>query len=174
MVSSKPDFSNIFVSSPIVRSELDTMFIESERMTKSLDTRVVCGERKSTGNNDTHTGNCVPEQTSQSGIPTSRTHVDLLPYAYKGNLYFARKSSLESASGVPGVVVSSFKYLPSETNLLFVVARQESNLKWLRYMSISISLKTYSVQHGCKRTSRVSTTGEPHETNSISRIVRVH
>lgn len=34
--------------------------------------------------------------------------------------------------------------------------------------------KTYSVQHGCKRTSCVSTAGEPNETNSISRIVCLH
>jgi hypothetical protein len=101
--------------------------------------------------------------------------MNFLPYTYKVDFYFTRKSSLESASGVPRVLVSSFKCLPSEADLLFVVAGQKSDLKWqLRRMFIRIDRKTYSVQHGCKRASRVSTAGEPHETNSISRIVRVH
>lgn len=52
--------------------------------------------------------------------------VNCVPYAYKVDFYFTRESVLESTSDIPRNttrLASIFKCLPSEPNLLFVVAR---------------------------------------------------
>lgn len=69
MVSGKPDFPSVCVGPPIIRSELDTMFIKCKSMPEGLDYRIVCGVGKSTRNNSTNTGNCVPEKRALSVIP---------------------------------------------------------------------------------------------------------
>jgi hypothetical protein len=122
MMSGKPDLLHICVTPPIIWSELDTMFIECKCMPKGLYDWIFGGVWKRAGNNAANTRNCVPGKRSHQHIAYC-THMMGLPYTYEGNFYLTRESALESTSGFPRIFVSSFKRLPSETNLLFVVAR---------------------------------------------------